>query len=129
MQVGFSNDHRAGFAQSRDNGCVAIGDMPGAYSRSRTGGLAGDIDEILDRDRHAVKWATGDATATLFVDRTRGVAGAVSVDMDKRVCPLAVLGDGRKALFDLVDGSDHQERKAQVIARPQRSVAVAKQGN
>jgi len=109
VEIGFSENYRACFAQARDDRGILFGNVSGTHSRGRTRGLAGDIDEILDRNGHAMQWTAVDSAATFFVERTRCGARALGVDSDERVCPLAVLGDGGKAQLDLLSSSGHRK--------------------
>jgi hypothetical protein len=67
VQIRFPENHRACVAQARDHGGIPVRNVSATHSRCRRGGLAGDIDEILDRNGHAVQRATVDSTAALFV--------------------------------------------------------------
>src|SRR5207248_824029 len=94
----------AGVAQSLDDGGVACGDVAGPNARGGGRWLASHVDEILDRDRHAVQRTAIDAAAAFLVDRTGHGARALGVDKDERVGTRAVLGDGGEACVDTFGG-------------------------
>jgi hypothetical protein len=62
---GLAEDDRAGAAQARDDGRVGRG-RRGVAPELRAGGrrLAGDVEEVLDRDQRAVERSERDAGAS-----------------------------------------------------------------
>ena len=55
IQIGLANEHGTRLAQCRDNGRVCARDVPLAHARSRRGRNAGDVDDVLDRNRDPVQ--------------------------------------------------------------------------
>ena len=72
IQVGLAQDQRTGTKQALDDVRVAIG-WHVAAGQAAGRGQAGDLDIVLDRDRHAVEAADRLAGLAPAIRRTRSV--------------------------------------------------------
>ena len=101
VQVRLADDDGAGLAQLRDRRRVATGDVALAHARRRSRRRAPDVEEILDRHRHAVQRTAVVSGRQLAVRLARLPPRLVRHDEDERVqarvvgldAPQALLGD------------------------------------
>ena len=94
-QVGATDGNRPGAAQPFDDGCVGAGDGVGKGQDRLGGRRAGEVDVLLDGERHAVQRAEVVATDDRPVGRVSGGAGLVVEAAD----------DGVEGRVDVVDAS------------------------
>ena len=72
VQVGLADEHRAGLPQvARSTGASCVGDVALAHARRRRRRRARDVEEVLDRDRHAVQRSAVVAGGELAVGLAR----------------------------------------------------------
>ena len=98
VQVGLADEHRAGLPQMGDGRRVALGDVALAHARRRGGRRAADVEQILDRDRHAVQRSAVVAGGELAVGVARLLPRLVGHDQDEGVQPRVVRLDPPQAL-------------------------------
>ena len=108
VQVGLAEDDGARLAESLDDGRVANGQMPLPHVGRGGRQLAGDVDEILDRDRHPVQGAAIDSATAFLVHGPRRGARGDGLGVDERVGTGAVFGEGGKACFEAVACGERQ---------------------
>ena len=122
VQVCFSDDHRAGFAQALHRNRIPFRHVTRADFGRCGCRLSSDVDEILDRDRHSVERTAIDAAPSFVVDHLCRGARAGLVDENECVRPLAVLGDCGEALLQEARGGDRWRGHASktTVAWPRR---------
>lgn len=109
VEIRFADDDRAGFAKSRDHRRIARGDVLASNVRRGGRGLAGDVDQVLDRDRNAVHRAAVYAAPLFVVRGLRGSTCAGFVDEDEGVGAAAMFGDRGEAGFNELRRRRHRE--------------------
>ena len=99
VQVGLADEHRAGRAQPRRDDRRRRRDVPAPHARRRGGRRPAKIDQILERDRHAVQRAAVAAGGNLLIGGARLRARLVGQHGDEGVDRRIALGDAREAAF------------------------------
>ena len=111
VKVGLPDEHRAGLAKIHDRRRIAVRDVPFSYARSGRGRHAAHVDDVFDRDRHAVQRAAVVPRGQLAVGFLRPATRLVRGDRDERVEPRIIGVDPAQARFE---GFDRRR-----LARPQ----------
>ena len=78
-------DDRAGLAQLRDHRRIGRGDVVHQDLGMARGRQAGDIDDVLDADRHAVQRPSHTARGDLGLGRACGVHRGIGIQPDEGV--------------------------------------------
>ncbi len=99
VQVGLADEHRAGLAQVGDRRRIAFGDVAVAHARRRGRRHAADVEQVLDRDRHAVQRTAVVAGGQLLIGLARLPQRLVGHHEDERVQPRVVGLDAAQASF------------------------------
>ena len=107
------DDHGAGSAQARDDGRVALRRRRvGEQLRSGARDVAGDVEQVLHRNRQAVDRRAHDADASQLVRQVGLGARGVGVKLDERALPFARrIADARERRFDEITRRHFARRK------------------
>ena len=93
---GLAHDHRAGLAQQRDRGAVAVRPAAGVQHGAVLGRHVGGVEDVLDADRNAVQRPHRLAVGAGFVERARLAAGVLRIEK----------GPGLDVAVDLLDAGE-----------------------
>jgi hypothetical protein len=101
---GGADNHRAGLAQPGDDGRAGRGDVAVPHPGRGGRGHATDVDQILERNRHAVQRAAIEPGGALTVGLLRLASRFVGHDEDEGVQPRLIAIDLREASLDEIAG-------------------------
>ena len=106
MRRKLAEDDRAGLAQLGDHHRVGRLDVVEQNFRVAGGGQAGDVDDVLDADRHAVQRAADVAGGDLALRGAGGIQRGVGVQVDEDVELRVELFDARQQGLQELDGGE-----------------------